>query len=342
MKTNRLTNRLPPICRSSSHLKLVFACLLLLSTIWFYSFYSLDSITDTNVRTWVFVAHDQSPPNWIDMTKRSVTSALKQTSLEPVCIFYGSPSSPFVSWLQEHNVKVIFHTPKWIKNIEKVVNSKIGKSNIQFSPLYGSSISLVATFLRIDLPLLINPEEYGSLVLYSDTDVIFRRMPTFHDFSDNGKVPYYFIMGTEGNPRYFKKHDGNINAGVMLINIPNMRRTYKAFVRWIFNGYNMKRGLHFGGYGPADQGAYNEYYLDKFPIVQWPLFNWKPYWGWNDKACIVHFHGAKPADYESEFRQISGKRSGDFKDIFKWCLEKSKGPDNDCLRWVDEYLQLPI
>jgi hypothetical protein len=343
------------ISRRNPLFKLALVCCLLLLALSFHSEFrmsggTLEVVNDRRVRTWVFVAHDQSPEMWIEMTKRCVVSALERTSLVPVCVFYGSPKSPLVSWLESHDVKIIFHTPKWIPKIEAVVNSEVGRINTRWSPLYGSSVGLVSTFLRLDLPLLLSPEEHGPLVLYTDTDVMFRRMVTFDDFVAKGTnaAPDYFIMGTEGGRRYHKKKAGNINAGVMLINLSNMRITYDDFVEWVFSSKNMARGLHFGSYGPGDQGAYNEYYVNKFPIVESPLFNWKPYWGWNDKACIVHFHGAKPVDYAMEFGHGTVqdgdvvKSNPNFKVLFQWCVENSVVSNNDCLRWVDEFHELSI
>ena len=94
-------------------------------------------------------------------------------------------------------------------------------------------------------------------------------------------------------PPSFTRSIGYGNAGIMLINVPWMRRTYDEFVAWTFSGVNIARGLHFGPFGPGDQGAYNQFYTGKFNVHRWPLFNWKPYWGYNPRAKLVHFHGPK-------------------------------------------------
>ena len=45
--------------------------------------------------------------------------------------------------------------------------------------------------------------------------------------------------------------------------------------------------------GIFDQGYLNDVCWDDFEVL--PLeYNWKPYWGTNDNAIIVHFHGLKP------------------------------------------------
>ena len=193
------------------------------------------------------------------------------------------------------------------------------------SPLYAQLASMIGTFLRIDLPVLGFVDEF---VLYTDVDVLFVQDVTLDDFSP---LPKYYTVGTEasGNSSHIDSKvpitgDGHFrsvtdaltnaemswrpppssvrsigygNAGIMLINVPWMRRTYDEFVAWTFSGANVARGLHFGPFGPGDQGAYNQFYTGKFNVHRWPLFNWKPYWGYNPRAKLVHFHGPKPDDY---------------------------------------------
>ena len=56
-------------------------------------------------------------------------------------------------------------------------------------------------------------------------------------------------------------------------------------------------GLNHGIYGPQDQGAYNGHYQGRFFVHLDARWNWKPYWGHNRAAALVHFHGPKPDDY---------------------------------------------
>ena len=44
----------------------------------------------------------------------------------------------------------------------------------------------------------------------------------------------------------------------MLLNLEGLRKTYDQFVDWTFSDANIQRGLHFGDFGPGDQGAYAE------------------------------------------------------------------------------------
>ena len=42
----------------------------------------------------------------------------------------------------------------------------------------------------------------------------------------------------------------------------------------------------------------NNYFLTQpqhlRPELMPPLYHWRPYWGRNDRAALIHFHGAKP------------------------------------------------
>lgn len=52
------------------------------------------------------------------------------------------------------------------------------------------------------------------------------------------------------------------------------------------------------GYGPGDQGAYNQFYersVREARLTQ--QFNAKPYHEFSPSAYVVHFHGPKPGDY---------------------------------------------
>lgn len=54
----------------------------------------------------------------------------------------------------------------------------------------------------------------------------------------------------------------------------------------------------------------------------WPLFNWKPYWGYNARAKLIHFHGPKPLDYMCHLRGTLQNCSGSsqaFEDLLTQC-----------------------
>lgn len=65
-------------------------------------------------------------------------------------------------------------------------------------------------------------------------------------------LPVTVSMAYEFQPNTYP-----LNAGVMLMNLPMLRVTYRRFLRFIMAN---KHGMFFGDYGPADQGAFNQFY----------------------------------------------------------------------------------
>lgn len=52
------------------------------------------------------------------------------------------------------------------------------------------------------------------------------------------------------------------------------------------------------GYGPGDQGAYNQFYEESVKeAMLTQQFNAKPYHAYSTAAYIMHFHGPKPHEY---------------------------------------------
>ena len=242
----------------------------------------------------------------------AVLSAVQWTTLEPYCVLYAAPSLDpqgadtvrrFVKWLQFHGVVVLRHTPKWAAAIAGVFKRGLNAKNVQFSPLYASEEALVSTFLRLDLPVLGFSDRY---LLYTDADVLFTGNVDLQALQAvaGGRLPKYILMGSESRemgPAYG-------NAGVMLYNLRGMRATYPSFLDFIFSPENLDRGLHFGRWGPGDQGAYNAFYQEGLgmDVVPYAEFNWRPYWKRSEtgfrrqfEPSIVHFHGPKPRDYEA-------------------------------------------
>jgi hypothetical protein len=76
-----------------------------------------------------------------------------------------------------------------------------------------------------------------------------------------------------------------LNSGVMLINVPRLRKDMPAIID---HGCDLLSGSPLG---------FDQEFLTQFYRGAWdPLalrYNWKPYWGVNDDARIVHWHGPK-------------------------------------------------
>jgi len=81
-----------------------------------------------------------------------------------------------------------------------------------------------------------------------------------------------------------------MNSGVMWMNRAGLREVASEFRESVRAHLRDLQGTAW------DQGAHIRFFGgEKF---RWnklrPELNWKPYWGTNDKAKIIHFHGPKP------------------------------------------------
>jgi hypothetical protein len=102
----------------------------------------------------------------------------------------------------------------------------------------------------------------------------------------NKLKPQYFYASSE----FVKEKKDFFNSGVMWINIENMAKTTPLFreVLTKTNFFNKRN----------DEGSLNEFYKGKYDFLD-IKFNWKPYWGINKDAIVVHFHGPKPMTAKS-------------------------------------------
>jgi lipopolysaccharide biosynthesis glycosyltransferase len=133
-----------------------------------------------------------------------------------------------------------------------------------------------STFLRTDIPRYINCKK-NKYVLYTDVDVIFKSNPQLENIK-----PFYFTAAPETPQTHSKIY---INAGVMVLNVETMSNTYHDFFRYMHSqNWNFKT---------VDQDALRFFYRGLWEDL--PLtYNWKPYWGINESASIIHYHGIQP------------------------------------------------
>ncbi len=138
---------------------------------------------------------------------------------------------------------------------------------------YAANVALGA-FLRTEIPMISND---SGVVLYTDCDVLFLKDPVY-----NGLPIKYFAAGPEMDVDDYSVH--GMNTGVMYMNLPVLRLCQESFRQYITD--NLETFCAF------DQGAYRNYFHSLWQKLD-PRFNWKPYWGFNDDAYIIHFHGPK-------------------------------------------------
>ena len=200
-----------------------------------------------------------------DMYLTALNSAKKNTTLIPILIYDGNDVN-FINHVESYNGRIIKH-----KSLLSI------KTNFNLKDKGWKGIASGA-FLRLDIPIICNNIRIkDKTVLYTDTDVIFVK-DVVSELSTYS--PKYFSVCPESN-----KIDYTIfNSGVMLINVKAMYDTYIQFTTFMeINNYNF----------PAfDQGALQVFYKNKENKL--PLyFNHKPYWGIDNNAKIIHYHGPK-------------------------------------------------
>eukprot|EP00798_Chlamydomonas_sp_ICE-L_P015288 gene15288-21372_t len=236
---------------------------------------------------WVFTYNSWSP-SYDYMLKVAVRSALKYKSVKPYCIFSGNKTSTIYQWLADHNVTLINHKPSWGELLVEKAKENM-KENVFHSHLYKSADMLMSTFQRIDVSVVPMLNQY-TYVLYTDADVCFRGPIGLDDFGL--PLPNVLSMAWEFRNQF------PYNAGIMLMNLPELRASYHEFLAFIFSNTN---GLHFGSYGPADQngvhfGSYGPADQLKEKVLD-QKYNSKPYNDQIGNAVIVHYHGPKPHEY---------------------------------------------
>jgi len=216
----------------------------------------------------LFIATDSATAKteYIKLIEKSVISAIKNTDFEIYVIFDGKKEE--LTLPSEANI--IEHKHRYYDMLKKY-----------------SKIRTTACWLRTEIPFLCQKLGFkDEFILYTDNDVIFNKS----DYSDlNYMKPECFAAAPECD----KNHWDYINTGVMLMNVHH----FISQDEFIFN-YIREFGHEF----LHDQEMYNKLYkgkVSKLPIE----YNWKPYWGYNPDAKIIHFHGPKPkrASFEEQY-----------------------------------------
>jgi len=210
-----------------------------------------------------------------EMVMVAVYTARKFTSLRPHLIYDGNENK-FTDWLDRHGVKIIRH-----RSIFREELAKLGER--EKNPRIEAAVS--GAFLRVELPRLVPQFSSSDIVLYTDCDVMFRDEvePQLRKVDCE-----YFAVA----PHARDSHDDIINSGVMLMNLGSLGKTADEFFQFIFENLDELKKEAW------DQGAYWRFYRDTAGRPLWnrlPLeLNWRPYWGDETGARIIHFHGPKP------------------------------------------------
>jgi hypothetical protein len=221
---------------------------------------------------WFFALTEDSTAfrQYAEMIMVAVHTAKKFTTLEPHCVYDGGDNE-FTEWLARHGVRIVRH-----RSFVREQLTELGRQ--KGNPHLAAALS--GAFSRIELPELSNADR----LLYTDCDVIFRGevVPELEANPCN-----FFAVAPEGVQDDYV----NMNTGVMLMNIARLRESLPKFRQYISENLAALERESW------DEAAYRWYYRDNHGPL-WdrlrPELNWKPYWGENAQAKIVHFHGPKP------------------------------------------------
>lgn len=211
---------------------------------------------------WYFACNDKNK-DFFPLIKGAVNSALKNTTLEPNFIYDGEENE-LTNWLQDKGANIINHRVSFY-NLLKYNDSNL--LNIA-----------QGAFLRCDIPIIENEDEF---ILYTDCDILFLKDIKW-DFK-----PEYFACAPQVDKNNFK----HFNSGVMLMNVKKLKESHEKFCEFIIKNIDLLSTF--------DQTAYQIFYsgkCSKLPIE----YNFKPYWGIDEVAAIIHFHGCKPTTFTSD------------------------------------------
>lgn len=254
---------------------------------------------------WIFALNAESVAGYGDLARVAVVSARQHSSLDAVCLFDGGSdpkfargADEFTAWLSEQEVSVVQVRSRYYDEI-----SQIARARDQ-----GHLLNIAGgAFLRLEIPRL--ARELGwtdEFVFYTDCDVMFERDP--RPLLEPLR-PHFFA----GCPEFSKRRGIFLNTGAMWMNLRALDAA-AGFETWTRR--NLGRCLDFA----FDQGAFRVYFnplhrlawrlgianhhfyrvMGRVPLRTWkwnklPLeLNWKPYWGPNAAASLIHFHGLKP------------------------------------------------
>jgi lipopolysaccharide biosynthesis glycosyltransferase len=198
----------------------------------------------------------------------AVESARRFTDLQPH-LLYGGKENEFTRKASAVGIQVIFHEVSFIEALRTC--------QAKHAPHWSEYVSTArGAFQRLDIPTVETEEEF---VLYTDCDVHFRGPVSFETMR-----PEVFAAGPQFN-LYGNRHN-ELNSGVMVINVPRLRRDLPMI---------LELGTEIVG---DFQLTYDQEFLLEFYRGRWdPMalkYNWKPYWGENNDARLVHWHGPKP------------------------------------------------
>jgi lipopolysaccharide biosynthesis glycosyltransferase len=253
---------------------------------------------------WYFALTEDSTAfrQYAEMIMVAVHTAQKHTALEPHCIYDGNENE-FTAWLTKRGVRIVRH-----RSFVREALIELGRK--KENPHLAAALS--GAFSRVELPEIVERAGGNGRVLYTDCDVVFLD-EVVPELAAN--ACRYFAVA----PESVRDDYVNMNTGVMLMNTERLRESLPEFREYISKNLAALEAESW------DEAAYRWFYRDEDGPL-WdrlpPELNWKPYWGENPQAKILHFHGPKPfqRDYiDSHFPELKEHTGGAYlAEIERW------------------------
>lgn len=245
----------------------------------------------------VFTVTDRDP-YYLLMAKVFVLTARKNSNAELCCIYDGQQGE-FTSWLARHEVRCI----QWqVPFINDICKKYTGKKSVDYC---------AGAYLCVEIPNAFRANGIDDThVLYMDVDTI-----VLNDLCIDDRRPKYLAA----TPDWDISDWGFFGAGVMLINLEQVRCDYNRFVEHL---YRHNFDFAFVGHGPCNQGAWNTFYKDKWERLS-PEYDWKPWWGVNPLAKLVHFSGPKPFEIAALLTNNEEEPETERQKINKFVVQKA-------------------
>lgn len=217
---------------------------------------------------WYFCLNESAKRGHFEAAKVALHTCLEKTSLEPHAIFDGREGK-VTKWLRRNGVTVHFRSLPFVDTLQ----ARAGIRGLVPAAARGA-------YLRVMIPEVEKEDDY---VLYTDCDVLFQHDPV-------ERLAQYAPRFLAATPESAKNDVSFFNSGVMLINAAAWREKLAGLIAFI-DGYLP----YWNGFSCNDQGALNYFFRGAWDVMSLEM-NWKPYWGRNDAAWIIHQHGNRAAE----------------------------------------------
>ena len=211
---------------------------------------------------------------YMNMLDVALQSARKNTTLDLYALYDGNVEDKLYSILKKYNVKVYICKLSFYNLLENFYDKDYNKL-CNFKNLNLKQVA--CNFMKFEIPKF---EKEDEVILYSDIDTMFMK-----------DINNLYTKTLAAAPEFSKSYDiiknyRYFNAGVMLLNLKELEKRREILIEKLKNKERPYQECW-------DQGFFNELYKNDFEEL--PIeYNWKPYWGKNDNAIIIHLHGFKP------------------------------------------------